>query len=349
MLEKRHWLLGLLVVFFVYNSLSSVSASHFAITDATFTSVNGTSFVVSDTVLSIPITFNITNLTAIEGDSADDADIVNITVAVIGNSNQQIVLGFNDTSPLVAVDGGDVGNTTFMVEVVLNFSFANLNASVLSTTANTLNITFEVWNLTGDGNINESVSDTDQSFTFYVSGPLVTIKFLDTNNNEKTTFGATDKVKIVCTRSSAYTGISFNDTNVSIQLPGQSTFDSLDSSTTRAAVATDFTVEFTNTRELGDYTIACFARDDNAFLNDTANSTFTIVKKPPRGSSPFVNPDFKPPVATILVTAGSVSSLGALTEEGSSRLIMKGGAVSVTVAGTDYTLTLKDLTDTSAT
>ncbi|MDP1694392.1 MAG: hypothetical protein Q8L34_02520, partial [Candidatus Woesearchaeota archaeon] len=52
---------------FVLVGVNQVSANHFAITDATFTSVNGTSFVVSDTVLSIPITFNITNLTALEG------------------------------------------------------------------------------------------------------------------------------------------------------------------------------------------------------------------------------------------------------------------------------------------
>mgnify|MGYP001560675608 CR=1 FL=1 len=334
---------------FVFAGAYQVSAAHFAVTDASFSSGNGTTFVITDTAVATTVTFNVTNTTLMEGNTPNDFDdVTNVTVAAVGIHGEHIILGTNVTSPLVLVAGNE-GNLTYIVTVDLSFDRTLLNESVLGTGTTTLNISFDVWNLTGDGEYNETIIDTDQSFTFYTTGPKVTLKFLDINNNEKTTFQATDKVKIVCTRATSYTGISFNDTNISIAVPGGNSFDDLETSTTRAESSTDFEVEFTQTRELGDYTVACLSIDDNAFLNDTTNTTFTIVKKPPSGSSPFVNPDFKPPVATILVSAGSVSALGVLTEEGSSRLIMKEGAVSVTVQGTDYTLTLKDLTDTSAT
>ena len=358
MLEKRHWLLGLLVVFFVFSSLSLVSAAHFAVTDASFTPVNLTAGVGFQD-RTIAVTMNITNVSgwydiAGSGDTYWD-NISNITVNAIDNNGQQILLGSNTTGPgnggillaeEIATKGG--GNYVYVVEALLTYNNSFFNdTNVPATGSITLNVTFEIYNLTGNGEFNESIDNTGHNIIFDPFGPAVSIKFLDINNNEKTKFGATDKVKIVCTRSSALS--NFNDTNVTIRVPGGNGFDHLESSSTRASAATEFTVEFSQTRELGDYTVACFAQDDNSLLNDTVNTTFAIIKKAPSGSSPFVNPDFKPPVATILVSAGSVSALGALTEEGSSRLIMKGGAVSVTVAGTDYTLTLKDLTDTSAT
>ncbi|MBI1972744.1 hypothetical protein HYS50_01935, partial [Candidatus Woesearchaeota archaeon] len=105
----------------------------------------------------------------------------------------------------------------------------------------------------------------------------------------------------------------------------------------------------TDTLELGDYTVACYSVDDYGLVNDTTNTTFTIVKKPPKGASPFVNPDFKPPVATILVGAGSVSSLGTLPEEGASRLMVKTSAVSFVLEDVAYTITVKETADKSAT
>ena len=87
--------------------------------------------------------------------------------------------------------------------------------------------------------------------------------------------------------------------------------------------------------------------DDNSLLNDTTNITFTVVKKPPKGASPFVDPTFKPPVATILVGENSVSPLGTLTDQGASRLLAKTGAVSFTLDKQTYTITAKDITTTS--
>jgi len=342
---------------FVLVGAHQVSAL-FAVTDASFAPANLTAGVgFPDRTISI--IFNITNVTGWHGSgTAGDPyydNISNITVQAIDSNGQLIFLGANTTGPgnggvllaeEIATKG--TGDYTYVVEVLITYNSSLLNESNVPATGSiTLNVSFEMWNLTGNGEFNQSIDNAGHSILFDVFGPRVSIKFLDTNNNEKTKFGATDKVKIVCTRSSALS--NFNDTNLSIMVPAGSQFDSLESSSTRASAATDFTVEFSQTRELGDYTAACFSVDDNSLLNDTVNSTFTIIKKAPSGSSPFVNPDFKPPVATILVTAGSVSALGALTEEGSSRLIMKGGAVSVTVQETDYTLTLKELTDTSAT
>ena len=356
MLEKRY-LFGLLLSVFLFGLAFAASAGHFAITDASFTPLNltvGVGF--QDRTISV--VFNVTNITGWDDNMTGSGDtywdnISNITVQAIDSSGQQILLGSNTTGPgnggillaeEIATVGG--GNYVYVVNVLITYNNSLLNESNVPATGSiTLNVTFEILNLTGNGEFNESIDNAGHSILFDVFGPSVSIKFLDINNKEKTTFPATDTVKIVCTSSSSLS--NFNDTNVSISVPGGNAFDSLESSTTRASTATDFEVVFTQTRELGDYTAACFTVDDNSLLNDTVNSTFTVVKKIPKGSSPFVDPSFKPPVATILVGSGSVSSLGALTEEGASRLIVKTGAVSFSLSGATYTLTAKDITNTA--
>ena len=355
MLEKRHWLLGLLVVFFVYSSLSSVSAL-FAVTDASFAPANLTAGVgFPDRTISI--IFNITNVTGWHGSgTAGDPyydNISNITVQAIDSNGQLIFLGANTTGPgnggvllaeEIATKG--TGDYTYVVEVLITYNSSLLNESNVPATGSiTLNVSFEMWNLTGNGEFNQSIDNAGHSILFDVFGPRVSIKFLDTNNNEKTKFGATDKVKIVCTRSSALS--NFNDTNLSIMVPAGSQFDSLESSSTRASAATDFTVEFSQTRELGDYTAACFSVDDNSLLNDTVNSTFTIVTKPPRSTSAFANPSFQRPEGQKIVSESE--DLGKISEQGTSRLLKKGSIVKVDIKGETHTITVKELSLTALT
>ncbi|HLC72231.1 MAG TPA: hypothetical protein VJH37_01485, partial [Candidatus Nanoarchaeia archaeon] len=202
---------------------------------------------------------------------------------------------------------------------------------------------------------NESISFLSYAVFVDATPPGITIKFLDAQDNEKTTFQATDIIKIVCTRSSATANSataaslvpSFNDTNISVAPADSSSFDVLGTDATRDTASTDFTIEYSETRELGDYTVACYSIDDLGGINDTVNTTFTIVTKPPRSSSAFANPSFQRPEGQKIVTQSE--DLGVVTEQGTSRLMKKGSVVKVDVKGETHTITVKDLTTTAVT
>jgi len=361
MLKKRYFrgIFLLLVVSLWIAPL--VSATHF---DITYTSpLNFTTGLNPSGLFDYTynLTFNLTNTSQLSPDVLDGYNITNITIFAILPNGTEVELARNNTENDFLVADYSVGFTYQFDRLLV------INASILpggqGGTSNEegnipLNITVEAYNGTNTTVVfNESVTFLSYAIFVDATPPDVTIKFLDRSDNEKTQFEATDTVKIVCTRSSATANSdvatslvsSFNETNMSIQTAGAGSFDSIGSDEARATGGRDFIIEFTDTRELGDYAVACYSIDDYGLINDTVNTTFTIVKKPPRGASPFVNPDFKPPVATILVGAGSVSSLGTLFEEGASRLMVKTGAVSFVLEETTYTITVKDTADKSAT
>jgi len=356
MLEKRY-IASLVLLISFFTLASTVSASHF---DITYTGLQNITVDLDQSgsrSYTINLTFNLTNTSALRDDDleAQSVNITNVSIFAILPNGTEVELALNNTENDFLEAVYNVGFTyQFDREIIFN-------STVVSPDQEgdiPLNITVDVFNGTNATVIfNESISFLSYAVFVDATPPGITIKFLDAQDNEKTTFPATDPVKIVCTRSSATANSataaslvpSFNDTNISIQTPLTSSFDTLESDSVRDTLATEFTVTFTQTRDLGDYIVACYSIDDLGSINDTVNATFTILKKPPSGVSPFVNSEFKPPVATILVGDGTVSSLDPLTEEGSSRLMAKGSAVSFMQGDKAYTLTLKEYTDTSAT
>ncbi|MBI1972604.1 hypothetical protein HYS50_01210, partial [Candidatus Woesearchaeota archaeon] len=140
---------------------------------------------------------------------------------------------------------------------------------------------------------------------------------------------------------------SFNDTNMSIQTAGGGSFDLIGTDTGRGTSSSDFEVTFTDTLELGDYTVACYSVDDYGLVNDTTNTTFTIVKKPPRSTSAFSNKAFQKPEGQKIVS--ETEDLGKVPEKGTSRQLRKGASLKVDIKGATHTITLKDLSPTAVT
>ncbi|MEK6903610.1 MAG: hypothetical protein AABW64_03125, partial [Nanoarchaeota archaeon] len=171
--------------------------------------------------------------------------------------------------------------------------------------------------------------------------PAVTVEILDSiTKKSKTLVEFGDKVIIRCVRSDPTAG--FNDTNISSQTPRSTAYSltTLSAETGTASKDLDFT--FADTKELGFYNFLCSVRDRTGLVNATANATFEVISKPPSGGSPFQDPNFKPPIATIIIGAGTTSDLGTLNEVGTSRLIAKTGAVRIDLNAEQHTFTLKD-------
>ncbi|GEM_PF-2028568 len=351
MFKKRHWLILLGLFVFQLFFLTPVSAvdSTFLLTPTYISPSPTDNFTVAifPTDTTFALTFNLSNLTDNTiGANTDEFNLTNnLTVKFIMPNGTEVEVARNFTSSgffIPFLSGTNLDN----IEWAFDFTVA-LNTTILPDQEGSyiVNITVEVYN--SSGYMNGSQTFTGLVVTINNAAPDTSLKFTNTINKEATQFPATDTVKIVCTRSAV--GSNYNYTNITIMAPDSSgQFDLLSEDFTRSTSEAEFTVEFKNTRTLGDYLVLCMTIDDAGLVNDTVNKTFTVVKKIPSGSSPFVNPDYKPPVGTILIGAGSTSDLGVLTEEGVSRQMAKTATASVTVDDKSYSFFVKDFTDSSA-
>ncbi len=352
MFKKRHWLILLGAFVFSLFSLTTVSAvdSTFLLTPAYISPTTTDNFTIAifPTDTTFALTFNISNLTDNTiGSNIDEFNLTNnLTVNFImpNGTEVEVARNFTDVASFYPILSG-----TNLDNIEWSFDFTvTLNTTILPDQEGSylVNITVDVYNTSGYQNGSQSF--TGLMITINNAAPDTSLKFTDRINKASTQFPATDIVKIVCTRSAV--GSNYNYTNVTIMTPdSQGQFESIGDDSTRDTTESDFTVEFKNTRTLGDYLVLCMTVDDAGLVNDTINKTFTVVKKIPSGSSPFVNPDYKPPVGTIIIGAGSTSDIGILTEEGTSRQMVETATASVTISDKSYSFFVKDLTDSSAT
>ncbi len=297
----------------------------------------------NDTTLLIQ--FNISNLT--DNTVAVNNDVFNLTNNLTVNfimpngTEVEVARNFTDVASFHPILSG-----TNLDNIEWSFDFTvTLNDTIIPDQEGDyiVNITVDVYNTSGY--FNGSQSFTGLVLQINNAGPNVVIKTRDRLDNEKTTFQATDLVKIVCTRSSAVG--NYNETNITIKPPRDNFFSLVSEDFTRSTTSSDFTVDFTATEELGDYVAMCFSIDDYGLMNVTENITFTVVKKPPRSSSAFANKDFQAPVGKKIITGSE--DLGKVSEAGDSRQIRKGANVKVNVKGESHTITVKALSPTEVT
>ncbi len=296
-----------------------------------------------DTTLAL--TFNLSNLTDNTiGANTDEFNLTNnLTVNLIMPNGTEVEIARNFTSSgflTPFLSGTNLDN----IEWAFDFT-VTLNNTIIPDQEGSyiVNITVEVYN--SSGYMNGSQTFTGLVLEINNAGPDTIIKTRDRINNEKTTFQATDLVKIVCTRSSAVG--NYNETNITIKTPTDNFFSLVGEDFTTAKTSSDFTVEFTSTETLGDYVAMCFSIDEYGLMNVTSNTTFTVVKKPPRSSSAFANKDFKAPVGKKIVTGSE--DLGKVSEAGDSRQLRKGSSLKVDVKGESHTITVKALSPTEVT
>ena len=188
------------------------------------------------------------------------------------------------------------------------------------------------------GNSNESTTIT---FTTDINSPQFTIKFKDSNENEKTEFTYGSEVTAVCNLSDSSTGVDPRRINTSIATPGSNT-QNVTSTITRTTATYVFAAE--STRELGDYLFSCTGYDYASFGNAT-NATFKVIEAAPRSTSAFSVPGFRAPVGKVKVSPGVTSSLGVPPVEGVSRLLQKGSAVTLIVNNVEHKITIDEVLD----
>tara|TARA_Y100000310_G_scaffold338661_1_gene429003 strand:- start:3425 stop:4738 length:1314 start_codon:yes stop_codon:yes gene_type:complete len=294
----------------------------------------------------------------------------------IQNVNLNGVDGGNITiNASVEIDGGDLNITMVNFSYRLNsasdwilISYDSLSGNdtdminggnSTNLTSNAGNHTYSFpWNITGLADkstyeLNASAyNDTVLVGSTVVTGiiidktnPTSKLEILDpVTNKEKTKFFFNDKVLLKCTRSDATSG--FNQTNVSLMIPESSTIDFVEKSTaTRASTEVAYEVTFTDTNVLGDYIVYCGVTDKGGSLNGTTNATFSILTKPPQGSTRpkgFVNPVGKKIIS-------GTTDLGRLAEKAISVQMRKTAVVKMDIQGTTYDFTIKELSEESVT
>ena len=245
-------------------------------------------------------------------------------------SGSWIPIGVNNSGNITA----DKGNMTF-----LHF----WNISTLADGA-----TYEV-NATANNDSEAIGSVVSTVVTIDHSTPGVTIEALDPiTENVKTEFFFGDKILLRCTRDDAFSG--FNDTNISLMLPGTSisggVFDFFERTAQTGTTSASYEVTFEDTRELGDYFVICGVKDRAGLNENSTNLTFSIITRPPQGSTRpagFVNP-----VGTKIITGEA--DLGRLTSAAPiSVQLRKGSNTKLDVKGTTYTFSIKELSEGSLT
>src|SRR3989344_1312966 len=142
------------------------------------------------------------------------------------------------------------------------------------------------------GNSNESTTIT---FTTDINSPQFTIKFKDSNENEKTEFTYCSEVTAVCNLSDSSTGVDPRRINTSIATPGSNT-QNVTSTIKRTTATYVFAAE--STRDLGYYLFSCTGYDYASFGNAT-NATFKVIEAAPRSTSAFSVPGFRAPVGKV--------------------------------------------------
>ena len=218
------------------------------------------------------------------------------------------------------------------------------------------------WNITGladgttyelnvtafdNGTVISSVTAT--GIVIDTTNPTSKLDVIDTiTKKSKTKFFFGDKITLRCTRKDVTAG--FNETNISIQTPIDTTVEHLEkSTTTKTNTEDDYDLTFTRTKNLGDYLVFCSTTDKANNVNATANFTFEVVTKPPTGGSPYQDPNFQSPVATVIIGSGSTSTIGPLTETGTSRLIAKTATAVFTIYEKEHSFTVKEVSKESVT
>ena len=234
------------------------------------------------------------------------------------------------------------------------------DGSIINTTTNIANGTETIfintvpdgshtWNVICTDSVDTNNTGLSENFTFVggATAPSLTLDLLDKDRKSATTFKATDKVIIACTRSDE-DGI--NETIISMGFPGISGPSIIEKATELTAFNDSRTieVEFTETRELGDYLAICEVSDVEGNTNST-NLSFTVVKKLSKSTSAFANKAFKRPVAKIKIGAGSTTDVGKLTTDGESRLMQKGAILKFNVQDQEHTMAIKEATENAVT
>ena len=291
---------------------------------------------------------------AVTGATVDGGNLtINASVEIDGGDLNITMVNFSyRTGPsadwiLISYDSLS-GNDTDMIN--------GGNATNLTSNAGNHTYSFP-WNITGlaDGSTyqlnasayNDTVLVGSTVNTFIVidqTNPTTKLDVLDpATKKTKTKVFFSDSVILRCTRTDATIG--YNDTNMSIKTPIDTQVEHLEKSTRDQTVSEDFDVTFKRTKNLGDYLVLCSTTDKAGNINSTTNYTFEVVTKPPTGGSPYLNEDFKSPVATVIIGAGSSSAIGPLTESGISRLVAKTATAIFTVYEKEHSFTVKELNE----
>ena len=145
-----------------------------------------------------------------------------------------------------------------------------------------------------------------------------------------------DKIKITC-RNTTADNLNFNlTTNISVKRPTQTTFEPV-------GEFSPFT--YTTTTEIGRYVVMCNLTDSTGNVNST-NKTFDVERK--ISTSNYV-PAGEETIGKKVITSGSYSNVGELSDASESRLMAKTASMKFTLKGEEHSLYLKDLGEDSAT
>ncbi len=214
------------------------------------------------------------------------------------------------------------------------------------------------WNITGladgtnyelnvtafdNGTVISSVTAT--GIIIDTTNPTSKLEILDpVTNKEKSRFFYNDKVLIRCTRSDATAGL--NETNITLSIPESTTVDFTERTTeTAGSTGIAFDVLFKDTGKLGDFIVFCGVQDKGGSFNRTENATFTMVTRPPGGSTRPKG--FESPVGKKILSGET--DLGRLAEKAISVQMRRTAVVKMDVKGTTYTFTVKELSEESVT
>jgi len=259
-----------------------------------------------------------------------NATVIDLIFTTIANCNLTL-------DPTNSSDGAVINSTT---------NVAN-GTDVLF--INTITTGGHIWNIacTDSVDTNNTGYTANSTFNGGTTSASISIDLLDSQRTSKTTFAATEKIIIACTRSDED---GFNETIVSVSIPGLVGPSVLEKATESVAVNDSRALEvtFEDTSELGDYLALCEVTDVVGNTNST-NISFTIQKKLSKSTSAFANKKFAAPIAKIKVNSGSTSDVGRLPAEGISRLLQKNAAVKFTVDGEEHSITVKELNNDAVT
>jgi hypothetical protein len=247
------------------------------------------------------------------------------------NTQGGILANFSVLNPGAGFNNGFQNNT------IANFTLA---AGNFSEGVNTYRVECRQnpgTNITGNSTV--------KTLTLDLNNPMINITLLDINEVEQTQFGAGSEIKVKCLRADTASGA--NSTEIFTQNPVETALvlQKRDTSLVSAGSslqAIEFVIPSTDTFQLGTYLVGCDVRDRAGF-RQTRNVTFEILKKAPSGSSAYVVPGFKEPIAKTVIGVGGSSYAGDLTVDGLARLMSETAKVSMNIDGQEHSFTVTEI------
>ncbi len=326
--QKRLFISSLfvLLIFFIFPSFDSQSV------DAANATVT----------INTPVNNSFIGGSGATGGGAEANYTISLTITNATNISDIRIKARNSAGTLIPVD------TNITVNNQTNSYTTRWKTANGSYTDGVYTLIIDITSVNGTANPspNEYMNVSVGSVTVDNTAPIITFDLQDARGNSKTKFPSRSKIKIICSRKDATAG--YNATEVQLQIPGFTKFDSLFKDRTGGTALADVSSDLTeiDTLLLGDYFVKCIAFDRSG-NNVTIQSNFTVIVGPPISSSAFANPKFKRLVSHIIIGKGSVIDVGVLTTEGLSRLMALNAAAVMNINGEDHKFEITEVKDLS--